>query len=195
MRPLPHLVLWSLGLLRAETQTTDRERARLAAHAAGRSRIVEIGVWHGVTTSVLRRAMARDGELWAVDPFPPGQLGFSLQRVVARREVGRVRNGSVRWIRTTGVRAATLYERERQPPAGLVFIDGDHSFQALSSDWTAWSHLVAHGGIVGLHDSRSTPDRPIDDAGSVRATKQLVLPDPRFELVEAVDSLTILRRL
>jgi predicted O-methyltransferase YrrM len=194
MRPLPHFFLWLVGARPAETQTTSRERAALAAHAAGRTAVVEIGVWHGVTTTVLRRAMASTGVLWAVDPFPPGQLGFSLQRPIARTEVGRVGNGIVRWIRTTGVAAAEVYRQESRPPVELIFIDGDHSYEGLVEDWRAWSPLVAEGGAVCLHDSRSTPDRQIDDAGSVRATAEIVRTDPGFELVDEIDSLTIVRR-
>jgi hypothetical protein len=48
--------------------------------------------------------------------------------------------------------------------------------------------------VICLHDSRSTPERRIDGAGSVRATSEVVLTDPAFELVEQVDSLTIVRR-
>ena len=95
MRPLPHLLLWTLGLRAAETQTTAEERDALARYAQGRTAIVEIGVWHGVTTAVLRRAMRDDGVLWAVDPFPAGRLGFSLQKPIAEAEVHRVRNGTV----------------------------------------------------------------------------------------------------
>jgi predicted O-methyltransferase YrrM len=97
-------------------------------------------------------------------------------------------------VRTTGVRAAEVYALDRQPPVDLIFIDGDHSYQGLASDWRAWSHLVAPGGIVGLHDSRSTPERPIEDAGSVRATRDIVLKDQLFDLIEEVDSLTLVRR-
>jgi predicted O-methyltransferase YrrM len=194
MRPLPQLALWSLGLRPPETQTTAAERAALARHAAGRSPIVEIGVWHGVTTSVLRAAMPGDGELWAVDPFPPGQLGFSPQRPIARREVNRVRNGSVRWVRTTGEAAADIYRRERPAGVALIFIDGDHSYQGLAGDWFAWSPLVAPGGVVCLHDSRSTPERDIESAGSVKATRTIVLQDPAFELIEEIDSLTVVRK-
>jgi hypothetical protein len=61
-------------------------------------------------------------------------------------------------------------------------------------DWQTWSPLVRVGGVVALHDSRSTPEREIDDAGSVRATSEVVLKDPHFELIEEIDSLTILRR-
>ena len=194
MRPLPHFLLWLAGARAAETQTTNRERAALAARASGRARVVEIGVWHGVTTSVLRRAMAPDGTLWAIDPFPAGRLGFSLQQPIARSEVNRVRNGLVRWVRMTGEAAAKLYREEKGPPVEMVFIDGDHSYDGLSRDWHAWSPLTANGGVVCLHDSRSTPDRPIDSAGSVVATSEIVLKDPAFELVEEVDSLTIVRK-
>jgi predicted O-methyltransferase YrrM len=194
MRPLPHFLLWLAGARAAETQTTDRERAALAARAAGRSRIVEIGVWHGVTTCVLRKAMAGNGVLWAVDPFPAGRLGFSLQQPIARAEVRRIRNGRVRWIRTTGERAAEIYRDEGGPAIDLIFIDGDHSFDGLARDWRAWSPLVAPGGVVCLHDSRSTDDRRIDDAGSVKATAAIVRTDPAFELADEVDSLTIVSR-
>ena len=86
MRPAFHFGLWLLGLARAETQTTAAERACLARHAAGRKRLVEIGVWHGVTTRVLQGTMAQHGVLYAVDPFPVGRLRFSMQAVIARRE-------------------------------------------------------------------------------------------------------------
>lgn len=195
MRPLPHFLLWLAGARGAETQTTARERAALASRAAGRRRIVEIGVWHGVTTAVLREAMAPDGELWAVDPFPPGRLGVSLQQPIARAEVRRVRNGAVRWMRTTGEDAAARYRGEGAPAVDLIFIDGDHSYDGLVRDWRAWSPLVATGGLVCLHDSRSTPERRIDDAGSVAATAKVVRTDPAFELVDEVDSLTIVRRI
>jgi predicted O-methyltransferase YrrM len=77
----------------------------------------------------------------------------------------------------------------------LIFIDGDHSYEGLVRDWQAWSPRVAQGGVVCLHDSRSTPERRIDDAGSVAATAAVVRKDPDFELAEEIDSLTIVRRV
>jgi predicted O-methyltransferase YrrM len=194
VRPLPHLLLWALGLRAAETQTTTAERAALARFAQGRSPIVEIGVWHGVTTAVLRQAMRTGGVLWAVDPFPAGQLGFSPQKPIAHAEANRSRNGTLRWVRTTGLAAAAQYEREQREGVALIFIDGDHSYEGLAGDWFAWKPLIAPGGLVCLHDSRSTPERPIEDAGSVRATRTIVLQDPDFELIEEIDSLTVVRR-
>jgi predicted O-methyltransferase YrrM len=192
-RNMWHLVRWAVGFAPAQTQTTETERQCLVAHAAGRRRLAEIGVFEGVTTCLLRRAMAPDGVLFAIDPYPVGRLGFSAQRAIAHREVKRVGNGRVHWLRTTGAEAA------RDPcvtaaPIDLLFIDGDHSYEGLRADWEGWSASIAPGGVVGLHDSRPTPTRPIQDAGSVRYTAAVVVQDARFEVVSEVESLTVLRR-
>jgi predicted O-methyltransferase YrrM len=194
MRVMPHLLLWSLGLAEAETQTSDTERDCLARHAKEKKCLVEIGVWHGVTTCRLLGAMASDGVLYAVDPYPAGRFGFSAQRLIARREVSRIKNGELHWVRATGGEAGQKYATLGAALVDFVFIDGDHSFEALRGDWKTWSPLVAPKGIVILHDSRSSAIRRIDDAGSVIYTNQIILHDVRFELVETVDTLTVLER-
>jgi predicted O-methyltransferase YrrM len=192
---LVHLILWRLGVSAAESQTTIAERDCLARYAAGRRRLAEIGVWHGVTTRRLRAAMAPDGELLAIDPYPAGWLGFSAQRYIAHHEVAGVKNGRVRWIRATGVETARRMAAAREAPVDFLFIDGDHTYEGLRGDWEGWSDLVAPNGLVALHDSRSTPARNIEGAGSVRYTNKVILRDGRFVSADAVDSLTVLRRL
>jgi predicted O-methyltransferase YrrM len=192
---LSHFLKWNVGLAKAETQTTPAERDCLARHAAGRRVLAEIGVWHGVTTARLRAAMAPDGVLYAVDPYPVGRLGFSMQRRIAHAEVRRVGNGRVEWLRTTGADAARTLAATVGATVEFVFIDGDHSYDGLRADWEGWSGLIAPGGVVGLHDSRPTPDRPIQAAGSVRYTSEVVRADPRFVLLDEVDSLTVVRRV
>ena len=195
MRVLTHLLLWRLGLAEAETQTTVGERECLARHAKGKKRIVEVGVWHGVTTCLLREAMASDGVLFGVDPFPLGRFGFNAQSIIAHAKVSKVLNGSVRWIRSTGADAARYYASTEKERVDFVFIDGDHSYEGLRGDWELWRELVAHGGIIALHDSRSSTARNIDDAGSVIYTSDVILLDKRFKQIEAVDTLTVLSRL
>lgn len=194
MRVMTHFLLWSVGLAEAETQTTLAERACLARHASGKKRLAEIGVWHGVTTCVLRSAMASDGVLFGVDSYPVGRLGFSTQWHIARIEVENISNGSVRWIRKPSIQAAREYAAQGHGPMDFVFIDGDHSYEAVRDDWEAWSPLLAPDGIVALHDSCSSATRQIDDAGSVKFTREVVLQDSRFQMVEVIDTLTVLRR-
>src|SRR5205814_7117978 len=149
---------------------------------------------HGVTTKILRAAMAPDGILLGVDPYLKGRFGFSVQRVIAQREMARVTKGTMEWQRMTGVDAARLYAASHGPPPDFIFIDGDHSYEGLRGDWEAWNPLVAPQGIIALHDSCSSGERNIGDAGSVIFTREAILPDPRFRLVETVDTLTIMSR-
>lgn len=187
-------MLWSLGLAAAETQTSEAERACLARHAAGKKRLVEIGVWHGVTTCRLRAEMDSAGVLICVDPYPKGRLGFSTQRIIARQEVAHIKNGKLEWQRLTGAEAGRFYAAASGEPVDFIFIDGDHSYEGLRGDWEAWSPLVAAQGIVALHDSCSSATRSIDDAGSATFTRDHILTDARFERIETVDTLTVMQR-
>jgi predicted O-methyltransferase YrrM len=194
MKTLVHFLKYQFGLVQAETSVTKAEWDCMALHASGRRCLVEIGVWHGVTTCRLRQVMAPDGILYAVDPYPVGRIGISMPRRIAHSEVGRVRNGRVQWVRETGSDAAQGLAAELVGRVEFVFIDGDHSYDGLRSDWEGWSGLVAPGGSVALHDSRSSPARRIDDAGSVRFASEVILADPRYEVADTIDSLTVLRR-
>lgn len=186
---------WQLRMTEATTQTTRAERDALARHVGGRVAPVEIGVWQGVTTKRLRAAMAPNAELWAVDPYPVGRLKVSFPQRIAHGEVDLVENGRVRWVRKTGAEAAALWRQEHRPPADFLFVDGDHSWEGISADWTGWNDLIAVGGVIALHDSRTTPARPIADAGSVRFTDAVIRKDPRFCLLDEVDSLTVFERV
>jgi predicted O-methyltransferase YrrM len=195
MRVMIHFARWLVGLDHPHSQTNERERASLIRHATGRRKLVEIGVWEGLTTTGLRQAMLPDAELLCVDPYPIGRLGFSTQQIIARRELSRIPNGSIRWIRATGADAGHAYALSTEGPVDFVFIDGDHTYEGIRNDWTVWSKLVAIGGIVALHDSRSSPERNIEEAGSVAFTRDVIHKDSRYRLLEEVDTLTVVQRV
>lgn len=182
-----------MGIASPSTQTTDAERKCLAKHAIDRMVLAEIGVWHGVTTSVLRKVMNKAGTLFAIDPYYNGSFGFSPQKRIAQHTVSTTKNGQVCWLQTTGVEASKDSNVSNRK-FDFVFIDGDHSFEGLKGDWECWSELVVEGGVIALHDSRSTPIRNIDDAGSVQFTNKVARNDSRFKLIDEVDSLTVFLR-
>jgi hypothetical protein len=194
MRVLPHFVLWTLKLAKAQTPYTAAECECLTRHAAGKTRLVEIGCWHGVNTSRLRSVMAPDGVLFGVDSYLPGRLGFSAQRIIACREVNKITNGSMRWVRVTDVEAARWFVASGERPVDFVFSDSDNTFEGFGNTWEAWSALIAPGGIYILANSRSSATLHLDDAGSARYTREVILRDARFGLVETVDTFTVLER-
>ena len=195
MRVMTHFGLWMVGLAGPLTQTTEHERQCLARHAAGRRKLVEIGVWHGVTTCYLRRSMQNDGELLCVDPYRRGRLGFSARRRIAHRTVSKIRNGRVRWIRTSGEAAGRGYNLVEEGPVDFIFIDGDHSYDGLQRDWEAWHQHVGCSGVVALHDSRSSLEQDLESWGSAIYTREVIAKCKQFRVVDTVDTLTVLERV
>jgi predicted O-methyltransferase YrrM len=194
MRTLRHFLKYIFGLAAAETQTTVEERDCIAKFARGLHTAAEIGVWHGVTSRRILQSLDPEGIFYAIDPYPKGRLGISLEQIIAHREVAKERFHGVRWIRMSGVDAGRHLASSIAGKLEFLFIDGDHSYDGLRGDWETWSSLMGPNGIVCLHDSRSTLRRNIENAGSVRFTEEVILKDIRFEVIATVDSLTALRR-
>jgi hypothetical protein len=195
MSVLLHFIRWSVGLAAAEVWTTAAERDCLDRHVAGKHGLVEVGVWHAGTSKRLRAAMAPDATLYAVDPYEPGRLGISFPQLIARRELGRVSNGRVVWVRARGAAAAASPLMQAAAPFDVIFIDNAQTYESLREEWTAWAPLVDTGGLVALHDSRFVPSLDWSDQTSVRFVRECILPDPQFVVVEQVDTLTVLRRV
>jgi predicted O-methyltransferase YrrM len=193
MSVLLHLIKWQLGLAPAEIWTTEAERACLARHAAGKRWLVEVGVWHGGTTRHLRAAMTPEATLYAVDPFPRGRLGFSIPRLVARREVRQVPKGRVIWVRETGEAAARM-DMIREQPIDFVFVDNAQTYETLRVEWEAWAPVVVRDGVIALHDTRPGPAGQPGQTSEIYA-RDVVRRDARFTTVDEVDTLTVLRRL
>ena len=45
-----------------------------------------------------------------------------------------------------------VYELESYGTINLLFIDGDHNYANILSEWLLYNHLVKKGGIVAFHD-------------------------------------------
>jgi len=193
MRPVTHFVLYNLGLVAAETQTTAAERNCIAYHAFNKIKAAEVGVWHGVTTCCIAQRLAPTGILYAIDNYPTGRLGLSFPYCVARRHTRRWQD-RIQFVRRTSKDAAAYFRQGGMPKFDFVFLDGDHSYDGLREDWQGWAPLIAPDGIVALHDSRSSGSVNLEGSGSVIFTRAVILCDRQFELIEQVDTLSIMRR-
>jgi predicted O-methyltransferase YrrM len=180
------------GLDLPQTQTTAAERELLASFLPGAKRIVEIGVFEGFTTRMLAERADADAVIYGIDPFLTGRVGISWGERIARSYNGRhLASGKIRFI----AKFSTEVGGDVPTPADLIFIDGDHSLPGISADWAYWSERVAPGGIIALHDSLLTPDKPKGyTLGSIEYFRDHIQHDPRFDIVRQQDSLTVLRK-
>jgi predicted O-methyltransferase YrrM len=198
-RPAIDFLLYLLGIRKAYTALTMAESRLLAALAAGRGCIVEVGVHEGVTSAKLAAAMASTGRLWLVDPYvlhtrPERLLGFSFAEHIARRQL-RPWARKVRFVRQTSIAATRELTLESQ--AELIFIDADHSYGAAREDFLAWSPHLAAGGALVFHDSRRCPARPDLDAetGPVRLVDEILRGEHgAWSLIASADSAAAFRR-
>jgi len=136
----------------------------LANEGPGCGAIVEIGSFKGRSTCCLALgAMSACREkVYAVDHFqgsPEHQKGETCEtRELV--ETGTTYPAFLENIRKVGV--ASQVEAIRAPsaeaarqwsgPIRLLFIDGDHSYEASKLDFESWAPFVVPGGIVVFHD-------------------------------------------
>jgi predicted O-methyltransferase YrrM len=181
-----HWLLHRMGLQKVRTHTRQVEHEVLERYVQGQRHIVELGVFEGASSLMLRKAMAVDGKLWCVDPFPRGRFGISYQYLIANREVNKSTNGTVGFVQKLSHEAVKGW----QEPIDLLFIDADHSYQAVRRDWDDWSPYVKAGGIIALHDSRT-----LKYPGVLKLVKEITADEGAYRNVEEVATLTVFEKL
>jgi len=188
-----HTARYFLGIDPAATQTSQAERETISRFARDRRTALEIGMFEGASTAIIAKSMAPGGKLYAVDPFFPGRLGICWSKLIAQREIGRAGvAGKVTFVRLLSHDAV---ERIPEKCFDFIFIDGDHSLEAIAQDWKDWSGRVAREGVILLHDTQIPPHNPrVRELGSYQYFQETIIHDPRFDLPEVVDSLSVLRR-
>jgi hypothetical protein len=188
---LAHVVLYSVGLRAPTSFTTAGEQAALKRYASGQKVIVELGVYEGASSLLLRQNMAPDGTLYCVDPFPAGRMGFSPQLLIARQQWNRCRNGKVVFLRQFSYEAVQGWSQ----PIDVLFHDAEISYESVRRDFLDWSKHVKPGGHLVMHPCRpGEKDLGEMNPGKSRFVGELMQIDPSFEVVAQVDSMTVLRR-
>lgn len=91
---------------------------------------------------------------------------------------------------------STAVHNDLPTPVDYIFIDGDHSLQGITADWDYWRKRIRPGGIIALHDTLLTPDKPPEyTLGSIEYFCDHIRHDVDFEILKQKDSLTVLQRI
>lgn len=126
----------------------------LARLAVDREVIVEVGSWKGRSTKAL--ACASPGIVYAVDHWdgawgPGADPEAGVFEAFSTNLAEEIRSGKVVPIRASSADGARLLA-ERGVVADMVFIDADHTYEAVKSDIEAFMPLLAEGGLLCGHD-------------------------------------------
>lgn len=171
----------------------------LAAEGPGEGEIVEVGSFKGLSTAWLAAGSRGAGreKVTAVDHFhgsPEHQPGAACATAelaaegttfnVFQRNLREVElDAQVTPIVADSATAAADWDR----PIRLLFIDGDHSYEATRTDFAVWFPFVIEGGIIAFHDIGNAP-------GSTRFYEALLETGRAVEEVCRVMSLGVTRK-
>lgn len=141
-----------------------------SAAMATRKRIVEIGVFDGCTSAIFLLYSQDSVEVVGIDPIvtpdPNAEKG-SLEQIKRNTDAYGAR---YRFIQDYSFNAVKGFS----DPIGLLFIDGDHSYEAVKKDFVDWAPLVEVGGRIYFHDTGSTRGGPLWRPETTKFTDQLI---------------------
>jgi predicted O-methyltransferase YrrM len=175
------------GMIPPRTMHSAGEAALLERVAAGRRRVVEIGVYEGSSAVVLCRILDADAELHLIDPFGhhPDALrpGWGATEAATRRVVARAARDHGPRVVWHVAFSADVARSWGGGEVDLVFVDGDHSEDGARTDWELWSPLVAQGGVMLFHDARLGRPGGVGLPGPTAVVDASVRTDPAWEIV------------
>jgi predicted O-methyltransferase YrrM len=189
-RPRILNALHALGIAEPFSQTTATELACLGKHAQGRKTALEIGSFQGVSASVIARSMDPGGRLYCIDPWDPVGTRENAVLTIAKRHFRRT-GVETRITLLQGL--STAMARLIPESVDFAFIDGDHTYEGLSTDWAIVAPRVVPGGLVCLHDT-AIPATGWPTHAATRYFEEAIRRDARFRLIETVHSLNVLER-
>ena len=76
----------------------------------------------------------------------------------------------------------------------FIFLDGDHSLDAVIRDWQDWLPKVKLGGIIAAHDCRVAPNSAIR-LGSMDFYEKNLRELQNIREITAVDSLVVFEKI
>ena len=161
---------------------------RAAADTRGRGAIVEIGSWKGRSTTWLASGARLAGHgVYAIDPhrrsreYPEAETEAEFLANLARNGLAAVVEPLVMTSDDAAARIAG--------PVELLFIDGDHSYEAVRRDAELWLPRLIDGGTVMFHDVATAAY-----SGPRRVVREMVCRSPLFHRICRVGSMIVARR-
>jgi hypothetical protein len=125
--------------------------AEVEAQFGAETVIVNIGIFRGATMYCLR-AGAPQARLVGIDTVYPQGVALDPR---ARAQV---------LVGDSGKLHASF-----DGPVHMLFIDGDHSYEAVRRDIAGWAPKLPAGGVIAFHDFKTEPKVAAKHAGIKRA--------------------------
>ena len=169
----------------------------MAAHGPGAGEIVEIGSWMWKSACWLAagsKSTLRE-KVHAIDPFDGGPM---LQGLPVIREQGTTYHMFVDNLTSVAlfdyvvpiVATSRKAAQSWNKPIGLLFIDGDHSYDAVKADFEMWSRFLVVEAVIAFDDVASN-----SFDGAKRYYDELMQSDDRYHEIARVGKMKLIQRI
>lgn len=164
----------SLGDCKPETEKLLFRNAindRLCDFSAQIINGVEIGVLDGETSAFFLNNFT-NLMLYGIDPIIPDSMESSLIGSYDRiMELTKPHADRYKFIKNYSFMVADTFEDNS---LDFVFIDGDHTYEAVKVDFEMYFPKVRHGGLIFMHDSRMNRGGANFHVGSSKFCDELI---------------------
>lgn len=159
-----------------------------AAASTGGGAIVEIGSWKGRSTTWLASGARLAGRrIYAIDPH---RLSREDPEAATLDEfLGNLARNGLADVVEPLIMTSEEAEARIAGPVELLFVDGDHTYDAVRRDAELWLSRLMDGGTVMFHDVATAAY-----TGPRRVVRQMVCRNPHFDRIGRVGSMIVARR-
>lgn len=168
--------------------------------------VVEIGSWLGKSSVILALGIRKkiSACLYCIDPF---DAGGDDRSVVDYEKIKENITLPLKEVFVNNMKTYGVYKyieilkghgydfiKGWDRPIDFLFIDGDHSYEAVLQDYQLWSRFIKPGGYIVLDDVviELREDCPI---GPGRVVRECLLNNPEWEGKRLVGFLFIARKV
>jgi predicted O-methyltransferase YrrM len=176
---------------------TAAEGALLHRLAAGLDRgcIVEVGSYRGKSAVALAFGARNNGAeprpaIYCIEPHRPfagyygGKFGPADRGAFYETMCRTGAFNEVALVNLSSEEVAPNWNRQ----VGLIFIDGDHRYDAVRRDFELWDPHLPVGGLVAFDDAT-------DPGGGPFRLVREILQDGRYQSIETVGKIEVLKKL
>lgn len=173
--------------------------------------VVEIGSWLGKSSLLLAKGIKGKSKpvLYCIDPFNAhvdpaapetlSRIARSLPRSVLEQFAMNMKRHGVYDIINILVGYSTDFADTFPDSIDLLFIDGNHEYEAVLRDYEDWSKYIKAEGIIALHDvdfdPSGNPTGNEDFVGPGLVAKEKIVSNPSWSEVKLIDNLLLARKV
>jgi predicted O-methyltransferase YrrM len=161
------------------THLTIAERLVLFLLASGVGRgatVTEIGSFLGASACYLARGLSGRGKVYCVDTWNNNAMDEPERDTYAEFQ-NNITDVASTIVPLRGLSHEVAQDFDKK--IDLMFIDGDHSYEACLTDWQSWNEFLKKDAIVVFHDSgwAEGVQKVISEKVSPRARRELRMPN------------------